>query len=208
MPYCPRLRRMIFGKSETVQTTIRDTKDCFYLYEVPHSTSGKTGDPEAGLSFLTPRPGMWLILMTSNVGFHKIILRRVPLSNPSLNQITVRLDDCNRHGSCQRRVHTRVCSSPTIARYARTERTIPVDQGTPLPAHKTIGDVYIDDLVILSVLQFSNVHVASSSIVVPRADALCDFLQMPHECGQVWQCHSRGNNYRNAWCIFRININL
>ena len=37
LPYCPRLRRMILGKSETVQITICDTKDCFYLYEVPPS---------------------------------------------------------------------------------------------------------------------------------------------------------------------------
>ena len=35
--YCPRLRRMISGKSETVQIKIRDTKECFYLYEVPPS---------------------------------------------------------------------------------------------------------------------------------------------------------------------------
>ena len=34
LPYCPRLRRMILGKSETVQMTIRTTRDCFYLYGV------------------------------------------------------------------------------------------------------------------------------------------------------------------------------
>ena len=31
VPCCPRLRRMILGKSETVQITVRDTKDCFHL---------------------------------------------------------------------------------------------------------------------------------------------------------------------------------
>ena len=30
VPCCPRLRRMILGKSETVQITIRDTRDCFF----------------------------------------------------------------------------------------------------------------------------------------------------------------------------------
>ena len=37
LPYCPRLRRMILDKSETVHITFGDTKDCFYLYEVPPS---------------------------------------------------------------------------------------------------------------------------------------------------------------------------
>ena len=37
LPYCPRLRRIILDKSETVQITIRDTKHSFNLYEVPPS---------------------------------------------------------------------------------------------------------------------------------------------------------------------------
>ena len=35
LAFCPQLRRMMLEKSETVQITIRDTKDCFNLYEVP-----------------------------------------------------------------------------------------------------------------------------------------------------------------------------
>ena len=31
---CPRLRLLISKKSETVQFAVRDTKDCFHLYEV------------------------------------------------------------------------------------------------------------------------------------------------------------------------------
>ena len=37
----------------------------------------------------------------------------------------------------------------------------------------------LDDLVILSVLQFSDVHVDSSPIEVQRADIVYDFLHMP-----------------------------
>ena len=43
-------------------------------------------------------------------------------------------DDRNCHGRCQRRLHARMCSPPTMARCARTERTIPIDQRTRLPA--------------------------------------------------------------------------
>ena len=44
-----------------------------------------------------------------------------------------------------------------------------------------IGDV---NAVILSVLQFSDVHAASLPIEVRRADALYDFLQMPTNAGK------------------------
>ena len=37
LPCCPRLRRMILGKSETVQNATRYQRLCFYLYEVPPS---------------------------------------------------------------------------------------------------------------------------------------------------------------------------
>ena len=55
-------------------------------------------------------------------------------------------------------------------------------RGLPFPRTKTMGDVYINDLVILSVLQFSNVHLLSSPIEVQRADALYDF-QKPTNAG-------------------------
>ena len=59
--------------------------------------------------------------------------------------------------------------------------------GLPFPRTMTIGDVYIDDLVVLSVSQFSDVHV-ESPIEVQRADALYDFLQM----------HTNANNSDNT----------
>ena len=57
---------------------------------------------------------------------------------------------------------------------------------------KTIGDVHIDVLVILSFLQFSDVHVDSSPIEALRANALHDFFPPNADnCGQVRQ-HTRG----------------
>ena len=64
-----------------------------------------------------------------------------------------------------------------LAARALHERSLLI-RGLPFPPTKTIGDVDIDDLVILSVLQFTDVHVASSPIEVQRADALYDFFQM------------------------------
>ena len=74
-----------------------------------------------------------------------------------------------------------MCSPPTVACCARTERTIPIDQRTPLPAH---GDVHIDDLAILFVFAFSDVHVDSSPIEVQRSDALYDFAHMRTNVGK------------------------
>ena len=64
-----------------------------------------------------------------------------------------------------------------LAAQTLNERSLLI-RGLLFPRTKTIGDVFIDDLVILSVLQFSDVHVDSSLIEVQRADALYDFLQM------------------------------
>ena len=59
-------------------------------------------------------------------------------------------------------------------------------RGLPFPRTKTIGDENLNDLVILSVLQFSDVHLHSSPMEVQRADAQYDFLP-----GQVRQ-HTLG----------------
>ena len=44
-------------------------------------------------------------------------------------------------------------------------------RGLPFPDTKTIGDDNVDDIFILSVLQFFDLHVDSSPIEVQRADA-------------------------------------
>ena len=73
LPCCPRLRRMILGKSETVQSAIRDTKD-----------SGVDSNT------WTMRIWMWLILK-SWVGFRKISSKRVLPSNLSLKRTSAKL---------------------------------------------------------------------------------------------------------------------
>ena len=72
-----------------------------------------------------------------------------------------------------------------LAARALNERSL-LTRGLPFPPTKTIGDVYSDDLVILTVLQFSDVHAASLPIEVRRAPTLCT-PSNAHECGQVWQ---------------------
>ena len=37
LPFYPRLRPIILGRTETVQISYRATKDCFYLCEIPPS---------------------------------------------------------------------------------------------------------------------------------------------------------------------------
>ena len=57
-------------------------------------------------------------------------------------------------------------------------------RGVPFPRTETVGDENVGDLVILSVLQFSDVQVVSSPIEVQRADALYELLQMPANAGK------------------------
>ena len=65
---------------------------------------------------------------------------------------------------------------------ALNERSLLI-RGLPFPSTKTIGDVYIDDLVILSVLHLLDAHTDSWPIEVQRADGLYDFLQMLQNAG-------------------------
>ena len=65
-----------------------------------------------------------------------------------------------------------------LALRALNERFLLI-RALPFPCTKTMVNVYIEDLIVLSVMLRSDVHVASSSIEVQRADALYDFLQMP-----------------------------
>ena len=86
---------MILEKSETVQITIRDTKDCFYLYEVPPSRVAKQvigpRIPRSCLEYLDDENWVSLIRMKLKLGFATSHSRRVLPSNLSLNQITARL---------------------------------------------------------------------------------------------------------------------
>ena len=71
-----------------------------------------------------------------------------------------------------------------LAARAVHERSLLIS-GLPFPAHEDDWRrVFIDDLVILSVLHFSDVHLASSPIEVQRAEALCDFFQMLTNAGK------------------------
>ena len=87
---------MILGKSDTVQITIRDTKDCFYLCEVPPSgltNAGKSGSTlteefwEGHLDGVAGTPGfplerrvslMLVTVLISAMGVNRTLLRRLP----------------------------------------------------------------------------------------------------------------------------------
>ena len=69
-----------------------------------------------------------------------------------------------------------------LAARALNERSLLLRE-LPFPRTRTIGEVYIDDLVILSILHLSDGHVGSSPIEVQRADAVCD-VKMPTHAGK------------------------
>ena len=118
--------------------------------------------------------------MTSKVGFHKIFLTRVSPSDPSLNLIT---GDVNA-------VHTLGCAPRRHLLFARAlnERS-PLIRELPFPRTKTIGDVYIDDLVIPSVLQFSDAHVASSPTEVQRTRRRVQGTRIPSRTASLAHAH-------------------
>ena len=65
-------------------------------------------------------------------------------------------------------------------------------RGLPFLRTKTIGDVYIDGEVTLSILQFSDVHVGSSPIEVQRSEHVNLFSMFRGSVGQSCARSSNG----------------
>ena len=150
-PCCPRIRRLILERSETVQFAIRETEGCFHLHEVPPSRVTKQVIGPR-IPRWTMKIGMSFLRMKVKVGFRKISLKRVysvePVSELDYCQIgmtAIVMGDVNA-------VYTLECAHrrQLLAARALNERSLLI-RGLPFPRTKTIGDVYVDDLVILSV---------------------------------------------------------
>ena len=124
LPFFPRLRPLILGKSETVQITVRDTKDCLQLYEVPPSrVAGQVIGPRISRSWLKYLDDDTLdVIDTAEIEswvsqdlLLSMHLRRTRLRFGLLSD----WDDRNCHGRCHCSVRARMCSPPTTARCAR-----------------------------------------------------------------------------------------
>ena len=153
LPCCPRLGRLIIGKSETVQTTVRDTIECFYLYEVPLScVTRQVIGPRVTRSWLEHLDDETLDVVGPDgveCGVAQDLLKTCasfePVSEIANSQIwmtAIVMGDVNA-------VYTLECTR----RQPLNERSLLI-RGLSFSRTITIGDVYIDDLVILSVLLF------------------------------------------------------
>ena len=73
--------------------------------------------------------------------------------------------------------------------------------GCAFPRSATIGDVYIDDLVILAMVHFSRLHVKEDFIPCRRADTLYESLGMvvsAKKCGSAFEHEVCGRNAGKA----------
>ena len=176
--------------------TIRNAEDCFYLQEVPALRVTKQvivpHIPQSWLEHLDDEN--WDVVHTDEI--------ESCVSQDLLETCTV-VEHVSELYYCQVGITTIVMGDVTVvytlecahrrhllAARALNERSLLI-RGLHFPRTKTIGDVYIDDLVILSVLQFPNVHLDSSPIEVQRADAVYDFFQKPTNAGKSGSTLSR-----------------
>ena len=201
LPSCPRLRCRIFGKSETLQITIRDTKGCFHLYEVPPSRVAKQViGPRITRSWLehlddensdvvdTDETESWVSqdLLETCASVEAVS----ELDCCQIGMTAIVLGDVNA-------LYTLECAhrQQLLAARALNERSLFI-RGLPFLRTTTTGDVCNDDFVILSVLQFSDVHLVSSSGSVP----------MPSKCLQTrasQAVHSLESFGEDAWMAFQ-----
>ena len=174
---------MILEKSETVQITVRDTKVCFYLCEVPPSRVAQ--------QVIGPRmPRSWLEHL-KDVDWHVVDTDENQIwVSQDLLQTCASVEPVSELHCCQIGMSASVMGDVNavytlevahrrhflLAR-ALNERS-PLIRGLPFPRTKTNWVVFIDGLVIPSALQYSDVHVDSSHIEVQRPDAWHDVLQM------------------------------
>ena len=79
--------------------------------------------------------------------------------------------DGDGHEICQKRCARSSVNTPPSASHGRTGRSHIAPQVTSLslPPTATVGGVYIDDLVILTILHFRNVRLRTSPLEVQRA---------------------------------------
>ena len=187
LPYCQRQRRLMLRKSETVQTTVRGHPKLLLLVRGSPVACQKPGDPPSQCQLEHLDDETWDVVDPDDI---ESWISQDLLKTCASFKIVSATDYCrfgmtaNIMGDVNA-VHTLECTHRRQLLVARAlNELFLLIRRPPFPHINTIGDVYIDDLVILSVLPFSNVHVASLPIKVRRADALYDFLQMPTNVGK------------------------
>ena len=185
---------MILGKSETVQITYNAKhQGPFLLVQGTSFTRGETSDrtsypQKLARTLWTVKTAIWLTLMRSKVGSRRISLKSVwPPSNPVSEQdycqigmtaiVMVDVDTLYTRPS--------VLTADTLltSRALLNEHSVLIRILSLSFARRRSEKVRINDLIILRILQLSDVHVGSLPIEVQRADALYGFLQMPTNAG-------------------------
>ena len=143
LPCCPRLRRLIQGKSESVKITVQDAKDCFYLYEELSSCVTKQViGPRIPRSWLEQLDdGSWDVVDTDEIeSWVRQCASVEPVSESDYCQIrmtAIFMEDVNA-------VYTLECAhrGHLLAARALHERCLLI-RGLPFPRTETIGNVYI-----------------------------------------------------------------
>ena len=182
LPFCPRLRRLILHRSCALGVHIIDTRNCFYLYEV---------DPARWhTQVIGPRiPASWLHdVFDESLDFLPVDtldawwesdLRNTPKSlepPDDFRQIAVTgimMVDTNavtvlELAHRRQLINANVLSPETLLLPER-----------PLPDGPEFGDVYIDDLVLFSMLHMSKLHHLQSCPRSVRAERMYRQLAMP-----------------------------
>ena len=133
---CPRLRRMILGKSETVLITVRDTKDCFFLYEVPPSRVVRQVIGRGWLEHLDDES--FDVIDTGEIEslVSQDLLETCSSVNPVSDLHCCQIGMTAIVMGYQCRKHARMCSPPTVACCTCAERTTFSVLVTPHPSHE------------------------------------------------------------------------
>ena len=182
LPFCPRLRRLILDRSQALGVRVIDTRNCFYLYQVDSS--------RWHTQVIGPRiPVSWLHHLDDPSWDDVNSDDLETWWEPDLRQST-HADEPHDDFRQIAIVGVMMGDTNAVAVLEMAHRRQLINAGVlrsgslllperPLPDGPEFGDVYIDDLVLFSILHFSRLDELAQCPRASRAQGMYKQLAMP-----------------------------
>ena len=182
LPFCPRLRRLILDRSHALGVHIIDTRNCFYVYQVdPSRWHTQVIGPRIPVSWLHNLDDDALDEISDDdlETWWEPDLRHSPHADEphdDFRQIAivgVMMGDTNAVAVLEMAHRRQLINAGAL----RSETLLLPER--PLPDGPDFGDVYIDDLVLFSILHFSRLCDLAGCPRAARAQGMYKQLAMP-----------------------------
>ena len=203
LPYAPRLKRILLKNGYPLRLNLQDVRDCFYLFQVdeerlkrqiigPRVPEDWFKDPENESKDFLPISAIkpWLMCDLTDPPCK-------PSRSPGYVQVAIagimmweKIAVAALQNAHRRQLLS--CGALTVQSL--------LFPGTPFPREPVFGDVHVDDLAVLAIVETSNRAFAGDRLRMNRADTMYAALGMPIKKpagdgdfeGPLWGAHLDG----------------